>query len=414
MQLESLNQFSVIKQGDTKNEFMFKILDYNNVPVDLTDKTVKIIIANSIGKVLEKAPVIDPVEIGVISFKFADGDVTGYGDMRLEIHVTDSNGTQIIPSDGYYKFVINRNLDDVSTGVTNYTLQYFTSQFDSKMAEFNTSMQTIEGATTNANTAATNANEKIAEFQTTEMSRTTAETMRSTNETEREESETQRKLNESTRESIEIERIANENTRQDNETTRQANESKRQTDTSQAIINTNIATSEANTARDNANSAANLANEKASLADASAINANQKAVELEQKVNQAIAAGTVDLEVKDARGGESTIGVRLDKINGQLVQTDRQTQTISHGTQIINGEEGVSSPVQVEFYGDTKINIWGNSKASFTPSVTGYRNNIKTAKLSTGYYILVVRNVPSNVNGIMIAKNGLYSTRKQY
>lgn len=166
MRLEALNQFSIIKQGDTKNEFKFRILDYDDLPVDLTGKTVKVVVANGIGKVLDKEPIIEDAVTGIISFKFHPKDVTGHGDMRLEVEVTDLNGeTTIIPSDGYYKFIINRNLNDVSAGVTNYSLQYFKSRFDTKISELDTSMKTIESVTTEAKQAAEIANTKTVELE---------------------------------------------------------------------------------------------------------------------------------------------------------------------------------------------------------------------------------------------------------
>lgn len=146
MRLEALNQFSVIKQGDTKNEFRFKLLDYSDSPIDLTDKTVTISIANDTGKILDKDPTVEDAAAGIISFSFMDEDVTGFGDMRLEVYVTDVEGKkEIIPSDGYYKFVINRSLNDTSAGVTSYTLQYFTDQFDGKISEVDTKIGEIEG-----------------------------------------------------------------------------------------------------------------------------------------------------------------------------------------------------------------------------------------------------------------------------
>jgi hypothetical protein len=137
LKLQILNEFNVLKQGDTKSEIRLKLLDFSESPLDLTGKTVNIVIANSIGKVLEKTPVIDSTDTGVIYFQFSPDDVTGYGDMRLEVHVTESSGkVQIIPSNGYYKFQLDRSLDELAGGnVTSYTLQHFIDEVDQKKAE---------------------------------------------------------------------------------------------------------------------------------------------------------------------------------------------------------------------------------------------------------------------------------------
>ncbi len=145
MKLEIQNHFNTVKQGDTKTEFKFQLLDFNDEPLDLTGKTLKVIIANATGKILEKTPVIDSTETGVISFKFLESDITGHGSMRLEVHVTDAAGeTQIIPSSGYYKFVIDKNLNEMVGGVTSYTLAYFESQVEVKKQELQSQVDVVQ------------------------------------------------------------------------------------------------------------------------------------------------------------------------------------------------------------------------------------------------------------------------------
>ncbi|KAB2335092.1 hypothetical protein [Bacillus mesophilum] len=166
MRIEILNQFNTLKQGDTKTEFKFKLLDFNDNPLSLEGLDVKVIIANQIGKILEKAPVLDTDEEGVIYFNFDDSDVTGYGDMRLEIHVVDSEGDKlIIPSSGYYKFVIDRNLNDLSHGITSYSLEFFMAKMEAKEKELteaiDAAVEVTEGVASSvesADNAATAAN----------------------------------------------------------------------------------------------------------------------------------------------------------------------------------------------------------------------------------------------------------------
>ncbi|WP_370221984.1 pyocin knob domain-containing protein [Cytobacillus sp.] len=166
MEIEILNHFNTLKQGDTKTEFSLKLLDFNREPLDLEGKTTKVLIANNTGKILEKTPTIDETDVGVIHFKFSDADVTGFGDMRLEIHVTDAAGdTQVIPSSGYYKFTIDRNLNDLSDGITSYSLEYFIAQLDEKELELDEARDAaleaagnVTAAVEAANTAADEAN----------------------------------------------------------------------------------------------------------------------------------------------------------------------------------------------------------------------------------------------------------------
>lgn len=108
---------------------------------------------------------------------------------------------------------------------------------------------------------------------------------------------------------------------------------------------------------DNAVLATNNANDAADRANTTATNADNKATELEDRVNTAIASGTVDLEVKDARGGETTLGVRLDKINYQLSEQEQQSQTLTHGLNVINSDQ--ASPLNVEVKGNTLVNLLG-------------------------------------------------------
>lgn len=68
----------------------------------------------------------------------------------------------------------------------------------------------------------------------------------------------------------------------------------------------------------NHNSAAKFAREKGDYAV-------QKASELTQRVDEAIAAGTQDLEVKDARGGHVNLKSRLDETTALLAQKASQT-----------------------------------------------------------------------------------------
>lgn len=297
MRLEILNQFNFLKQGDTKSEFKFKLLDYNDQSVDLTNQTVSVVIANSITVLFEKAPQIDDAVNGIISFSFNDQDITGYGDMRLEVHVIDANNaTQIFPSQGYYKFVVEKSLSNIANGVTNITLKYFEDKFDARVAQLEVAIndaqeatfatsQAIENANTakeNADIAATNANNSADNADTKATLADQKASLADTKATE-----------------------ANIATSNANVAATNANNAASAANTAKA--NADMATTQANAARDNANTAATNANAKATLAQTAA-----------DRVDQAIAAGTQDLEVKDSRGTFANLRQRLDDTSTRL------------------------------------------------------------------------------------------------
>ena len=265
--------------------------------------------------------------------------------------------------------------------------------------------------------AARKANESTRESnestrESAESTRKANESTRQTKETARVNAETTRQTNESTRKANEVTRQSNETVRQtaltnmntattnatkattsantattkannaaDNANSKASLASQRATEASEATSKANtataqintaksqaeIATQEANQARDNANSAADQAYSARDSANAATVNATSaasdalgaasdidaKADELEGRVNTAIAGGTIDLEVKDARGGEANLNVRLDKIGNQVKQSARQTQALQHGVSVVNAE--ANSPLDVQIEGRTLV-----------------------------------------------------------
>ncbi len=117
-----------------------------------------------------------------------------------------------------------------------------------------------------------------------------------------------------------------------------------------------------------------------------------KARSVEKQLNQAVAAGDQLAETQQARVGRdttvyTTLKERLDAeqtqvtgrvttVEDKLKQQDKVTSTIGHGTSIINSSSDVSSPLKVEFYGQTRTNGFGkkgkgNSLAGWT-NTSGY------------------------------------------
>ncbi|WP_335871972.1 M14 family zinc carboxypeptidase [Bacillus sp. 2205SS5-2] len=166
MELENIHSFTSVKQGDTKAIFELKVVD-EGTPVDLNDyNPVTVIIANAKGKILELTPTLD-VETGVFSFSFSEGDVTGFGDMQLEVHITDTDEkTNIVPNQGYYRFTIEKNLDSIGTTLTSYTLDYFINDVEQKKVELQSiADQAIETAN-NAESVADQAEDTANNVQT--------------------------------------------------------------------------------------------------------------------------------------------------------------------------------------------------------------------------------------------------------
>ncbi|WP_034757814.1 hypothetical protein [Rossellomorea vietnamensis] len=152
MRLDKLHNFSGIKQGDTKRVFRLQALDDDESPISLTGyNSVKVVIGNDKGKLLELTPTLE-AQTGVFSFSFDADDLIGNGEMKLELHLSDSNGkVNILPERGYYEFKVEKSLDTLQgSNVSSYTLNYFMTEFEKK----NTVLQDVaDEAITTANQA---------------------------------------------------------------------------------------------------------------------------------------------------------------------------------------------------------------------------------------------------------------------
>lgn len=148
MELIQLHEFSTVKQGDTSKKFMLQAIDSDGYAINLSNyPTRKIVIGNSLGKILEITPTLES-ESGVFSFSFQPSDVTGYGNLLLELHLTNQSGTlNILPEHGYFEFVVEKSVDTADGRVSSYTLTYFKDEMNKNQTE----IKSI------ANTAALNA-----------------------------------------------------------------------------------------------------------------------------------------------------------------------------------------------------------------------------------------------------------------
>ncbi|MEC1714766.1 hypothetical protein ABEV09_04055 [Schinkia azotoformans] len=86
------------------------------------------------------------------------------------------------------------------------------------------------------------------------------------------------------------------------------------------------------------------------------------------QLNNIIAnAGKDNTEIVDGRLGadgiaRATIGLLLREIHQEQLAANKKTEIVGHGTHILNQSGKTSSPVKVEFYGQTLVNLLGNGK----------------------------------------------------
>lgn len=124
LKIEIINGIQALKEGDTATDVKLKLLEGNRVAYDLTGKTAKVILANKTGKILEK-PVVLGAKTGEILFGIAPADVTGYGQLFLEVHVTVGSDLKIFPSDGYVALKMSKNLSAVGSAIPTVTLEQY-------------------------------------------------------------------------------------------------------------------------------------------------------------------------------------------------------------------------------------------------------------------------------------------------
>lgn len=124
LSVKVINGITAIKESDTLTDMRLRLLDGKKLAVDLTGKTVKIILANATGKILEKNAVLG-LNKGEVVFGLAPADVTGYGQMFLEVHVFTGTERMIFPSDGYVPVKIDRNLTALGVVVPTVTIEAF-------------------------------------------------------------------------------------------------------------------------------------------------------------------------------------------------------------------------------------------------------------------------------------------------
>lgn len=105
-----------VKSGDTSTTFLMQLtVDGNSYDVSQAT-ALSIVIADSNNKTIDSINVtpstVDTPEDGVIPVPF-NADIMGKltaGSYNVEAHVTDANGVNIFPSEGFMSITVNESL----------------------------------------------------------------------------------------------------------------------------------------------------------------------------------------------------------------------------------------------------------------------------------------------------------------
>jgi BppU N-terminal domain len=101
----------VIKQNDTKTALLVNLIDSKNKPVNLTDCTVRFIMANSTGMLFKRLATIQDTSNGVVLVSFSPEETAKNGQMRAELEVTYPDGKiETFPNNDYINIYIMPDL----------------------------------------------------------------------------------------------------------------------------------------------------------------------------------------------------------------------------------------------------------------------------------------------------------------
>lgn len=157
------------------------------------------------------------------------------------------------------------------------------------------------------------------------------------------------------------------------------NELKQMQSAYESIINPKVA---------NAQSQSTDALAKSTEALAKASSAKTTAETVKEQFDRVVAeAGSSNPEVVQARGGEVNLNKRLDGFTQQLSDSERQTQILQTGLNVLNAD--VATPVDFEIQGRTLFNLLGKEGRTLTTKTVG----VETTKR----YLLVKFNQTTSV-----------------
>lgn len=105
-----------VKAGDTSTTFLMQLtVDGNNYDVSQAT-ALTIVVADSSNKVIDSIDItpstVDTPEDGVIPVPFSSDVMSklSNGSYNVEAHVTDTNGVNIFPSEGFMAITVNESL----------------------------------------------------------------------------------------------------------------------------------------------------------------------------------------------------------------------------------------------------------------------------------------------------------------
>lgn len=146
-QVRLVDDFTVIKEGDTVNSFVVQLLKRSGDPVDLSGANVTWIMANEKGVVLTKSANVTNASDGEITLDIGQEEQTGSGAMRVEITVENSGLVEKFPGHGYLRITISPSLGNLeNTAVSFATIEYFENELQALKDTFLSTL-TTEGET---------------------------------------------------------------------------------------------------------------------------------------------------------------------------------------------------------------------------------------------------------------------------
>ncbi|MEC1757478.1 hypothetical protein [Schinkia azotoformans] len=140
------------------------------------------------------------------------------------------------------------------------------------------------------------------------------------------------------------------------------------------------------------------------------------------QLNNIIAnAGKDNTEIVDGRLGadgiaRATIGLLLREIHQEQLAANKKTEIVGHGTHILNQSGKTSSPVKVEFYGQTLVNLipnFSSGKWTFHANTTVISSkeikiNATTAQQSSSVQVKVKPNTYYLLGGVLLDTDGRF------
>lgn len=119
LKVQITNGVQSLKEGDTATEIKMLLIQGNGTIYDFTGKPATFVVSNRVGKLFER-PVVSSDKIGEVIFSFLPGEITGSGELFLEIHIVDSSKIKIFPSSDYLVVSIDKNLNIIGQTITSY------------------------------------------------------------------------------------------------------------------------------------------------------------------------------------------------------------------------------------------------------------------------------------------------------